>query len=170
MTPSGRAAQLPVRILLCLFGVVLVTKNYAAVRPVEEIMAAHQEQSKRDGKRTENLTVLDRLDSLFLEEKKNVLRSVLVQQNEITTLKATVRDLNATLSTATNSAPVKIQPTSTESVAPTVNTEADEIARLQKRGAALTAEIGQLVAWLCHPIAHNITGSAIPIEGGWTSQ
>jgi 3-hydroxybutyrate dehydrogenase len=32
------------------------------------------------------------------------------------------------------------------------------------------AEIGQLVAWLCHPIAHNITGSAIPIEGGWTSQ
>ncbi len=32
------------------------------------------------------------------------------------------------------------------------------------------AEIGQLVAWLCHPIAHNITGSSIPIEGGWTSQ
>jgi 3-hydroxybutyrate dehydrogenase len=32
------------------------------------------------------------------------------------------------------------------------------------------AEIGQLTAWLCHPIAHNITGSAIPIEGGWTSQ
>jgi 3-hydroxybutyrate dehydrogenase len=32
------------------------------------------------------------------------------------------------------------------------------------------AEIGQLAAWLCHPIAHNITGSAIPIEGGWTSQ
>ena len=32
------------------------------------------------------------------------------------------------------------------------------------------AEIGQLVAWLCHPIAHNITGTAIPIDGGWTSQ
>lgn len=32
------------------------------------------------------------------------------------------------------------------------------------------AEIGQLTAWLCHPIAHNITGSAIPVEGGWTSQ
>ena len=31
-------------------------------------------------------------------------------------------------------------------------------------------EIGQLAAWLCHPIAHNITGTAIPIEGGWTSQ
>jgi 3-hydroxybutyrate dehydrogenase len=32
------------------------------------------------------------------------------------------------------------------------------------------AEIGQLAAWLCHPIAHNITGASIPIEGGWTSQ
>jgi 3-hydroxybutyrate dehydrogenase len=32
------------------------------------------------------------------------------------------------------------------------------------------SEIGQLCAWLCHPVAHNITGSAIPIEGGWTSQ
>ncbi|MEO8102745.1 MAG: SDR family oxidoreductase, partial [Betaproteobacteria bacterium] len=32
------------------------------------------------------------------------------------------------------------------------------------------AEIGQLASWLCHPVAHNITGSAIPIEGGWTSQ
>ena len=32
------------------------------------------------------------------------------------------------------------------------------------------AEIGQLVAWLCHPVAHNITGTAIPVDGGWTSQ
>lgn len=32
------------------------------------------------------------------------------------------------------------------------------------------SEIGQLCAWLCHPVAHNITRSAIPIEGGWTSQ
>lgn len=31
-------------------------------------------------------------------------------------------------------------------------------------------EIGALVAWLCHPVAHNITGAAIPIDGGWTSQ
>ena len=31
-------------------------------------------------------------------------------------------------------------------------------------------EIGQLTAWLCHPIAHNITGTVIPVEGGWTSQ
>lgn len=69
---------------------------------------------------------------------------IVVQQNEIATLKATVRDLNATLSTATNSAPVKIQPTSPESVVPTATTEADEIARLQKRVATLTTEIGQL--------------------------
>lgn len=32
------------------------------------------------------------------------------------------------------------------------------------------AEIGALALWLCHPIAHNITGAAIPIDGGWTSQ
>lgn len=32
------------------------------------------------------------------------------------------------------------------------------------------SEIGQLTAYLCHPVAHNITGTAIPIEGGWTSQ
>lgn len=32
------------------------------------------------------------------------------------------------------------------------------------------SEIGQFAAWLCHPIAHNVTGAAIPIEGGWTSQ
>ncbi len=32
------------------------------------------------------------------------------------------------------------------------------------------SEIGALAAWLCHPIAHNVTGTAIPIDGGWTSQ
>ena len=31
-------------------------------------------------------------------------------------------------------------------------------------------EIGALALWLAHPIAHNITGSAIPIDGGWTAQ
>jgi 3-hydroxybutyrate dehydrogenase len=35
---------------------------------------------------------------------------------------------------------------------------------------SLPSEIGELAAWLCHPIAHNITGTAIPIDGGWTSQ
>ena len=33
-----------------------------------------------------------------------------------------------------------------------------------------TEEIGALALWLCEPIAHNITGSVIPIDGGWTSQ
>jgi 3-hydroxybutyrate dehydrogenase len=32
------------------------------------------------------------------------------------------------------------------------------------------AEIGMLALWLCDPRAHNITGTSIPIDGGWTSQ
>lgn len=32
------------------------------------------------------------------------------------------------------------------------------------------AEIGELAAWLCHPTAHNITGTAIPVDGGWSTQ
>ena len=31
-------------------------------------------------------------------------------------------------------------------------------------------EIGALALWLCSPIAHNITGAVIPVDGGWTSQ
>jgi len=31
-------------------------------------------------------------------------------------------------------------------------------------------EIGMLVTWLCDRRAHNITGTAIPIDGGWTAQ
>jgi 3-hydroxybutyrate dehydrogenase len=31
-------------------------------------------------------------------------------------------------------------------------------------------EIGQVVLWLASPIAHNITGVALPVDGGWTSQ
>jgi len=31
-------------------------------------------------------------------------------------------------------------------------------------------EIGALSLWLAHPMAHNITGAAIPIDGGWTAQ
>jgi len=67
---------------------------------------------------------------------------IAVQQNEITKLNETIRDLNATLSTATNSAPVQIQPTL--SAAPAADTEAEELARLKQRVAALTTEIGQL--------------------------
>ncbi len=32
------------------------------------------------------------------------------------------------------------------------------------------SEIGQLALWLTSPLAHNITGTAIPIDGGWTAQ
>lgn len=32
------------------------------------------------------------------------------------------------------------------------------------------AEIGALARWLCNPIAHNVTGTTIPVDGGWTAQ
>lgn len=32
------------------------------------------------------------------------------------------------------------------------------------------AEIGALALWLCAPLAHNVTGTAIPVDGGWTAQ
>jgi 3-hydroxybutyrate dehydrogenase len=32
------------------------------------------------------------------------------------------------------------------------------------------AEIGALALWLCAPVAHNVTGAAIPIDGAWTAQ
>ncbi len=38
------------------------------------------------------------------------------------------------------------------------------------RRLSQTDEIGQAVLWLASPIAHNITGIALPIDGGWTSQ
>ncbi|MEA3197978.1 MAG: 3-hydroxybutyrate dehydrogenase [Gammaproteobacteria bacterium] len=31
-------------------------------------------------------------------------------------------------------------------------------------------EIARLACWLCAPEAHNITGTTIPIDGGWTAQ
>ena len=31
-------------------------------------------------------------------------------------------------------------------------------------------EIAELSLWLCRPSAHNLTGSAIPVDGGWTTQ
>lgn len=31
-------------------------------------------------------------------------------------------------------------------------------------------EIARTVMWLCDPAAHNLTGAAIPIDGGWTAQ
>jgi len=32
------------------------------------------------------------------------------------------------------------------------------------------SEIGELALWLCDNAAHNITGTAIPVDGGWTAQ
>ncbi|MCP5038633.1 MAG: SDR family oxidoreductase [Rhodobacteraceae bacterium] len=32
------------------------------------------------------------------------------------------------------------------------------------------SEIGALALWLCSPVAHNVTGTTIPIDGGWTAQ
>ena len=31
-------------------------------------------------------------------------------------------------------------------------------------------EIARMVLWLCDPAAHNLTGTAIPVDGGWTAQ
>lgn len=32
------------------------------------------------------------------------------------------------------------------------------------------SEIGALALWLCNPVSHNITGTSIPVDGGWTAQ
>jgi 3-hydroxybutyrate dehydrogenase len=31
-------------------------------------------------------------------------------------------------------------------------------------------DIGALAAFLCSPAAHNITGTTMPVDGGWTAQ
>ncbi len=38
------------------------------------------------------------------------------------------------------------------------------------RRTTTTSEIGDLALWLCSPVAHNITGATIPMDGGWVSQ
>jgi 3-hydroxybutyrate dehydrogenase len=38
------------------------------------------------------------------------------------------------------------------------------------RRTSLPEEIGALALWLCSPLAHNLTGATIPIDGGWTAQ
>jgi len=48
---------------------------------------------------------------------------------------------------------------------------ADLLAEKQpSRRMSTPAEIGLLALWLCSPLAHNITGTAIPVDGGWTAQ
>ena len=38
------------------------------------------------------------------------------------------------------------------------------------RRTSVAAEIGALALWLCNPVAHNLTGTSIPVDGGWTAQ
>lgn len=71
---------------------------------------------------------------------------LMVQQNEITTLKQTISDLDTTLAAASGSEAVNIQSAPAESVITPANTQEDEIAQLKQRVAALTTEIGQLEA------------------------
>lgn len=48
---------------------------------------------------------------------------------------------------------------------------ADLLAEKQpSRRTSDPAEIGALALWLCAPIAHNVTGTSIPVDGGWTAQ
>ena len=48
---------------------------------------------------------------------------------------------------------------------------ADLLAEKQpSRRTSDPAEIGALALWLCSPLAHNVTGTTIPIDGGWTAQ
>lgn len=35
---------------------------------------------------------------------------------------------------------------------------------------SLPDEIARVVAWLCEPAAHNLTGVSLPVDGGWTAQ
>ena len=48
---------------------------------------------------------------------------------------------------------------------------ADLLAEKQpSRRMSNPSEIGELALWLCNPVAHNVTGTAIPVDGGWTAQ
>ena len=48
---------------------------------------------------------------------------------------------------------------------------ADLLAEKQpSRRTSQPEEIGALALWLTHAMSHNVTGAAIPIDGGWTAQ
>lgn len=48
---------------------------------------------------------------------------------------------------------------------------ADLLAEKQpSRRTSDPSEIGALARWLCSPLAHNVTGTTIPVDGGWTAQ
>jgi 3-hydroxybutyrate dehydrogenase len=54
---------------------------------------------------------------------------------------------------------------STEAAIDTMLSEKQPSHRLSSPG-----EVARLAVWLCAPDAHNITGTAIPVDGGWTAQ
>ena len=73
--------------------------------------------------------------------------------------------------------------TETRLIAPQIDTAAEAAGGDRDAGiAALLAakqpsrrmsdpsEIGALARWLCAPLAHNVTGTTIPVDGGWTAQ
>jgi 3-hydroxybutyrate dehydrogenase len=35
---------------------------------------------------------------------------------------------------------------------------------------SLPEDIAALATWLCRAEAHNLTGAALPVDGGWTAQ
>jgi 3-hydroxybutyrate dehydrogenase len=35
---------------------------------------------------------------------------------------------------------------------------------------SLPEDIAALAVWLCRREAHNLTGAALPVDGGWTAQ
>jgi 3-hydroxybutyrate dehydrogenase len=38
------------------------------------------------------------------------------------------------------------------------------------RRMSMPSDIGALALWLCSPAAHNVTGTSLPVDGGWTAQ
>lgn len=45
------------------------------------------------------------------------------------------------------------------------------VANKQPSGRLIQSnDLVKLVEFLCHPSSHNLTGVAIPIDGGWTAQ
>ena len=42
--------------------------------------------------------------------------------------------------------------------------------RQPSQRTSLPSEIARTVAWLCEAAAHNMTGVALPVDGGWTAQ
>jgi 3-hydroxybutyrate dehydrogenase len=48
--------------------------------------------------------------------------------------------------------------------------EALLVEKQPSRRLSSPAEIARLAVWLCAAGAHNVTGTSIPVDGGWTAQ